>query len=198
MYKNLIRMLVLFTAILPFQTQAQRSDEPWQLDLAAGLSSYYAPIKSLNWSRPELVTQVGYGKPLGSRQLFSVGLQLGYARNNYQGDALYLQLVGQITPVIANKLELGLGLGFGYRMAMYPSRPQVYDQGKWKEGKAFKSVYQVPVQLSIGYRSILLNNYTIRPYLAYQLQPLFRYSPDLSPLPVSNTMLGLKIQQTKK
>ncbi|MEJ0106542.1 MAG: hypothetical protein WDO19_30130 [Bacteroidota bacterium] len=32
-------------------------------------------------------------------------------------------MIGQFTPVIADKIELGLGLGAGYRFALYPSSP---------------------------------------------------------------------------
>ncbi|MEJ0104332.1 MAG: hypothetical protein WDO19_17990 [Bacteroidota bacterium] len=114
-----------------------------------------------------------------------------------RGNALFLQLIGQFTPVIADKIELGLGLGAGYRFALYPSSPLKWNGGNWKKGQAFKGVIQAPVQLSIGYRSVKMQSYEFRPYIAYQLQPLFGYNPDLSPLPVSNFLLGLKIHNYK-
>jgi len=176
----------------------QRTDQPWQLDVSAGLHSFYAPVEHLKWERPELVTTAALNKLLNRKQLFSVGLQLGYARNNYQGDALFVQLIGQITPVIAEKIEVGIGLGAGYRFALYPSSPSKWDGSNWSKGKPFKGVIQTPVQFSLGYRSIRLQSLEFRPYAAYQLQTLFGYSPDLSPLPVSNFLLGLKIHNHKK
>ena len=176
----------------------QRTDQPWQLDVSAGLHSFYAPVEHLKWERPELVTTAALNKLLNRKQLFSVGLQLGYARNNYQGDALFVQLIGQITPVIAEKIEVGIGLGAGYRFALYPSSPSKWDGSNWIKGKPFKGVIQTPVQISLGYRSIRLQSLEFRPYAAYQLQALFGYSPDLSPLPVSNFLLGMKIHNYKK
>lgn len=86
---------------------AQRTDQTWQFDLAAGLHSFYAPAEHLKWQRPELVAMTGY-------------------------------------------------------------------------------------------RSLQLDNYTLRPYLAYQLQGLPGYNPDMSVLPVSNFLPGLKIHNSKK
>ena len=176
----------------------QRTDQPWQLDVSAGLHSFYAPVEHLKWKRPEFVTTAAVNKLLNRKQLFSVGLQVGYARNNYQGDALFVQLIGQITPVIAEKIEIGIGLGAGYRFALYPSSPLKWDGSNWIKGKPFKGVVQAPIQLSLGYRSIRFQLLEFRPYAAYQLQALFGYSPDLSPLPVSNFLLGMKIHNYKK
>src|SRR6478609_1395923 len=116
------------------QDKNGRTDQPWQLDVAAGLHTFYAPIKDLKPERPELLTSVGWGKPLGHKQLFAVTLHLGYAHNNYQGDAMYLQLLGQFTPVIANKVEAGIGLGFGYRFAFYGNTPQKWNGQEWVKG----------------------------------------------------------------
>jgi hypothetical protein len=191
--------IFLFLSFFIVRTaNGQRTDQPWQLDVAAGLHSFYAPVEHLKWKRPEFVTTATLNKLLNRKQLFSVGLQLGYARNNYQGDALFVQLIGQITPVIAEKIEVGIGLGAGYRFALYPSSSSKWDGGNWIKGKPFKGVIQAPVQLSLGYRSIRLQSLEFRPYTAYQLQALFGYSPDLSPLPVSNFLLGMKIHNYKK
>lgn len=176
-----------------FVPAQERTDNPWLLDITAGLHSFYAPVQELQWKRPELMTTLGWGKPLGNKQSFEVTLQLGYARNNYQGDALFLQLLGKYQPLIAKKIELGIGLGFGYRLAFYPSKPQKWNGNEWKAGTGFKGIFQVPVQLSLGYRSLHLNRYEIRPYAAYQLQALMGYNPDLSLLPVSAGLIGFKI-----
>ena len=191
---------VIFFLLLSaaMQSRAQRTDQPWQVDVAAGLHSFYAPVENLKFQRPERVATAAVHKLLHPKQLFSVGLQVGFARNNYQGDALFFQLVGQITPVIADRIELGVGLGAGYRFAFYPSSPQQWNGSEWRKGKPFQGIIQAPVQLSIGYRSIKWQALEIRPYAAYQLQALFGYNPDLSPLPVSNFLMGLKVHNYKK
>lgn len=195
---KLFAKLLFFLLILAAEGKAQRTDQPWQLDLSAGLHSFYVPAQQLKWKRPEFVTTAALNKLLNRKQLFSVGLQLGYARNNYQGDALFLQLLGQFTPVIAQRIELGVGIGGGYRFALYPSSPLKWDGSSWSRGRSFKGVIQVPLQFSAGYRSFRMQSLEFRPYAAYQLQALFRYSPDLSPLPVSNFLLGVKVHNHKK
>lgn len=177
------------------QKDTERTDNPWQVDVAAGMQSFYAPAMGAKSGRPELITTAGVGKPLGPQQTFAVTLQLGYARNNYHGDALFLQLLGQYTPVIAKKVEAGIGLGIGYRVSMYSSEPLKWERGNWKKGNAIKGMFQVPVQLSLGYRSLQINHYELRPYVAYQMQALLGYNPDLPLLPVSASLLGIKIQK---
>lgn len=193
--KHYCTLIIMLFACCFGSNAQERTDQPWQLDLAAGLHSFYAPAEHLQWKRPELFTMAGLGKPLGKKQTFEVTLQLGYARNNYQGDAVFLQLLGKYQPLIAQKIELGLGLGFGYRLAFYPAKPQKWNGSGWTAGSTFKGIYQVPAQLSIGYRSLQIDRYEVRPYIAYQLQALLGYNPDLSPLPVSAALLGLKIQK---
>lgn len=192
-YRVQLTVTILILSMAGFAQE--RTDQPWQLDLAAGVHSFYAPLPGLEVKRPEFITTAGWGKPLGRKQLFEVTLQLGYARNNYQGDAIFLQVLGKIQPVIARKIELGMGLGFGYRFSLYPSKAQKWSGSEWKEGTPFKGMFQVPVQFSLGYRSLHLDKYEIRPYVAYQLQALLGYNPDLSPFPVSAGMLGIKIQK---
>lgn len=194
-WKLLITLIIVALVIPAVGYNQERTDNPWQIDLSAGLQSFYAPVQDLRWKRPELVTMAGIGKPLGVRQHFEVGLQIGYARNNFHGDALFLQLMGKYTPLIAGKVEAGIGMGIGYRLGLYPSGAMKWNGNDWVSRNSFKGMVQIPLQVSIGYRSIELDRYELRPYLAYQLQALLGYNPDLSPLPVSAAMLGLKIQK---
>ncbi|HEX2535480.1 MAG TPA: hypothetical protein VHK69_17170 [Chitinophagaceae bacterium] len=191
----LLLLLASFLSAGAQGKEGQRTDNPWQVDLAAGLHSFYLPGQGARFDRPELITLAGFGKPLGARQQFSVSLQVGYGRNNYQGDALQLQLLGQFTPVVAGKVEAGLGLGFGYRFALYGSSTLSWRNGEWKKGSAGKGLFQVPVQFSLGYRSLFLSDYELRPYIAYQAQALLGYNPDLPLMPVSAALLGVKFQK---
>lgn len=192
MNKNLILFLIICLA--GTTVRAQRTDNPWQVDIAGGIQSFYAPVRHAEFSRPELLMQAGLGKPLGPRQQFLVTLQFTYGRNNYQGDAVGLQLTGAWTPVIAKKIELNLGTGIGYRAGLYANKSMHYENGQWRAGAKAKMMWQIPLQFGIGYRSINIRQYEIRPYLSSQLQVLLGYSPDLSPLPISAALIGLRIQ----
>ncbi|HEY0751782.1 MAG TPA: hypothetical protein VGD26_11540 [Chitinophagaceae bacterium] len=186
---------ILFSCLCLMAAAQERTDNPWQLDVAAGMQSFYAPLDDVKFKRSELLTTVGWGKPLGAKQAFEVTLQLGYARNNYQGDAVFLQLLGKYQPLLFQKIELGIGLGIGYRLGFYPSKAEKWNGSEWVNGSSFKGMIQVPAQLSIGYRSIHLSDYNISPYLACQLQALLGYTPDIKPMPITAGLFGLKIQK---
>lgn len=194
----LLLLMIGIILIRPCSAQGKRTDQPWQLDLAAGVHTFYAPVEHLKWGRSDLTAMAGLNKLIGKRQLFSVGLQLQFFRHNYAGDALALQLIGQYTPVIGQRLELGLGAGVGYRFAMYPGGSLRWNGSDWEKGKSFKGITHFPLQLSLGYRSIQANSYSFSPYVSCQFEILSGYSPDLNPLPVSALMLGVKIHNNKK
>ncbi len=172
---------------------AQQDPPSLQYDIAFGLHSYYLPALGARWNGPEPVAFAGVHQPFNRKQNLGVSLRLGYSRGKFQGDALQAQLLFGFMPVLAQHLELGFKLGVGYQFSFYPSTPVRWDGGQWTAGRPAKGVFQAPVQFSLGYRSIHAGRLDWQPYLAYQLHVLFGYSPDLSPLPVSNALLGFKI-----
>ena len=161
-------------------------------DLAIGLQSYYAPLKHFSIQHPQPVAIAGYNRGLNKRQNIELGIRIGYNRNKFQGDALYVQALFRYTPVIGKYIQPMIGTGAGYQFSFYPSQPLKWNGTEWVNGKNYKGVIQVPLQLGIGYRSIQTNKATITPYVLYQANALFRYSPDLTPMPSSNFLLGIK------
>lgn len=191
-FRNWMPFILLFMTI---QATARNnsSSQPWQFVLSTGIHSYYAPVENLKWGQPDFVASLGMNKLLGQKQNFAIGIHGQFSQYEFQGDAVGLQLLAQFTPVIFRRFELGFGTGAGYRLSLYSTKPLKWDGDKWGNGQGFKGVVQVPVQFSLGYRSVKISSCEIRPFVAYQLQALFRYSPDLSPLPDSNLMFGLKL-----
>ena len=190
---------VMILIVISNNAKAQLSGAaPWQLDLSTGYQSIYAPVKNLRWQNPEMVYQAAVHRTMGIKQQFALGLQIGLTTKRYQGNAVYVQLIGQYNPVIAEKIELGIGTGIGYRLGGYPDAPLKWKGSGWVPGKKVNGMIQVPLQVSIGYRSFHLRHTAIRPYAAVQLQSVLGYSPDLSFLPYSNIILGLKIQNHEK
>lgn len=172
-------------------------EAPLQWDIAAGVHTYHLPGMGAAWSPSGTAVYAGALHSFNGRQSLGLSLRLGYARDKYQGDAVQAQLMFMITPVIAKHIELGMGLGAGYQLSFYPSAPLRWDGGNWVRGKSFKGLFHAPVQLSLGYRSFQALRYEWRPYVAYQVNALFGYSPDLSLLPVSNAMIGVRVSPRK-
>lgn len=187
------KLLLALLLGAPGWVLAQQDRPPLQYDLAVGLHAYYLPALGTRWNGPEPVAFAGIHQPLNRKQSLGLTLRLGYSRGQYQGDALQAQLLFGLAPVLAQHLELGFKLGVGYQFSFYPSPPSRWDEGQWVAGKTGKGVFQAPLQFSLGYRSIHAGRLELQPYLAYQLNVLFGYSPDLSPLPVSNALLGFRI-----
>ncbi len=187
--------LLLVATMLYLQIlKAQDGGRPLQYDIAVGAQSYHLPGFGADWQPSGTAVFAGVTQPLNDRQTLGLTLRLGYGRGRYQGDALDAQLLLNLTPVIARHLEVGLSLGAGYRWCLQPSAPLRYNEtGGWSRTGRGKGVFQAPLQLSLGYRSIRSGGYEWRPYLGYQAQVLFGYSPDLSLLPVSTPLIGIKV-----
>jgi len=161
-------------------------------ELAIGLQSYYAPLKHFSIRHPQPVAIAGYNRSLNKRQNIELGIRIGYNRNKFQGDALYVQALFRYTPVIGKYIQPIIGTGAGYQFSFYSSQPLKWNGTDWVNGNSYKAVIQVPLQLGIGYRSFQTGKATITPYVLYQANALFRYSPDLTPMPSSNFLLGIK------
>lgn len=197
LFRKLFLLALLIFLYRPLAVKAADGTGKWQYTISTGLHSFYAPIENLKWDRPESVTAIGINRMLGKREVFSLALQFQYGWNQYQGDAGSTQLLAQYLPLVLRKMEVGIGLGAGYRFAFYPSSPLKWNGTQWTTGNVYKGMLQVPVQASVGYRSISLQNLAVTPFIACQMQALFGYNPDYSPLPDSNFMIGLKFQFNK-
>lgn len=191
-------LLFFLSLTISVSAENDKTRQPWQFVVSTGIHSYYAPVENLKWGQSDFSASLGINKLFGQKQQFALGVQGQFSQYEFQGDAIGLQLLGQFTPAIFRRIELGIGTGAGYRFSFYRSKPLKWNGNDWVDGKLYKGIIQVPVQISVGYRSIRFGTCNIRPFVAYQLQALFRYSPDVSPLPDSNLMVGLKIHFSKQ
>jgi hypothetical protein len=197
MKRNLIIIFTFFTCHTTIHLSAQQKKKPLGYHLSAGLQTFYAPFLKAEVKGMHQIIMAGVHKPLNGKDNIGLTLKLGYNRHSKQGDAFFTQLLFNYTPVIAKKLELGIGAGVGYQTSFYPSTPFKWNGTEWVEGKSTKTVIQVPAQVSIGYRNIETAKARFTPYVSYQLNALFRYAPDLTPLPSSFFLLGVKYSPKK-
>lgn len=185
---------VLLILFLQITTNVKAEKNQWQYSISSGVHSFYAPVENLKWDNPAFSVSAGVNRLFGDKQFFSVGLQAEFAANKIQGNATSVQLLGQFTPVLLKRIELGFGTGAGYRFSGYPSDPLKWNGSSWENGKKFKGIVQIPVQLSVGFRSVRISDTEIIPFVAYQMKALFGYNPDFDPLPDSQIMFGFKFQ----
>jgi hypothetical protein len=194
---NLIIILSVLFTMGAFNLSAQQRTKPLGFEVAAGLQTYYAPFLKAELKGTQPVFMAGVQQPLNVRNTIGLTLRLGYNRHIQQGDALFTQLLFNYTPLVAKKIELGIGAGVGYQLSFYPSKPLKWNGTEWVEGKATKAVIQFPAQVSIGYRGIETAKGRFTPYVSYQLNALFKYTPDLTPLPSSLFLVGVKYSAKK-
>ncbi|HEX4957931.1 MAG TPA: hypothetical protein VFV46_07115 [Lacibacter sp.] len=193
-YKSLLLSLLVVGSISTSMAQLYPKKS---LEIAAGIQSYYVPLKHFKVQNAQPVFMAGANHTLNTRQNLELGIRLGYNRHKYQGDGLFIQALIRYMPVIARHFQPMIGSGIGYQLSFYPSTSLKYDGTNWVQGPKSKGVIQVPLHVGIGYRSIETKEAFITPFLAYQVNALFRYSPDLTPLPASNFLLGLRYAPRK-
>jgi hypothetical protein len=190
--EKLLMIAFLLILLLQITAKVNAIKNAMQYTVSSGVHSIYAPVENLKWENPAFAVSAGINRMFGEKQFFSVGFQAEFAPQTYQGNATSLQLLGQFTPVIFRNVELGIGLGAGYRFSKYPSKTYKWSGNAWENGKKFKGMVQIPVQLSAGFREIQFSSLGVTPFVAYQLKALFGYNPDFEPLPDSNIMFGFK------
>jgi hypothetical protein len=189
--------------MLPFMLLARAGNAQEQIvtrtwfDAALGLHTYYVPLKHFQVQQVQPLIMAGVNRALNERQTLELSLRLGYNRHKYQGDALYMQALIRYAPTIAEHFQPMLGAGIGYQLSFYPTDAVKYDGSNWVKVSGPKSVIQVPGQIGLGYRSIETSKALVTPYVAYQVNALFRYSPDLTPLPSSQFLLGIRYAPKK-
>ncbi len=192
--KSLLLSAMLLTVVSHIFAQVFPKNS---FEVAAGIQSYYAPLKHFKVQHAQPVFIAGANHAINTRQNLELGIRLGYNRNKYQGDALYIQTLFRYTPLIGKNIQPIIGTGIGYQISFYPSSSLKYDGANWVQGPKSKGVVQVPLQFGVGYRSIETKEAFITPFVFYQVNALFRYSPDLTPLPSSNFLLGLRYAPKK-
>ena len=80
--KCLVQVMVLMTFSISTHAQLHEA-RPWQIDLSAGVHSIYAPVRNLQWQRPEMVYQAAVHRMMGAKHQFALGVQLGFAGNRF-------------------------------------------------------------------------------------------------------------------
>lgn len=190
-------LLPLLFCLAAAKMQAQQIQKIG-FEVGIGCHAFYLPGIGNDIAGLQPYVTLGVFRALNKRQNLKALVSLGYQRNYYQGDGLFAQAQFQYNPLIFKKIDAAIGAGAGYQLAFYPSASLKFEDGKWVKGKAFKSVFQVPLRVSLGLRSKLTHYGQFTPFLAYQANVLFGYSPDLNPLPVSAFTLGLKFNPIQK
>ncbi|MBP6796268.1 MAG: hypothetical protein KA143_14500 [Saprospiraceae bacterium] len=167
------------------------------IELSAGIASYHIPASRFTFSGIQPLLLSGIHRYTGPSQRLSLGMQLSFNKSKYQGNGIQIQGLISFMPDLGKHIQLSLSTGPGFQFSFYPSRPQTWKDDKWKEGKRFKGVITLPLQLSLAYKSIQTGHLVARPYIAYRLQGHFRYTPDLTPLPKSMILVGFTFNKNQ-
>lgn len=187
----------LFLLLLGGTLEAQSSSKT-SFDLSVGVHAFFLPGLKAKFTAPKPMVMLGLYRGLGEKQNLQAGLTLGYQHNPYQGNGLFAQTQIRYEPTIGKTIQPSIGTGVGYQLVYYPSTSLEWNGESWAQGKKFKGVLQVPLRLALGFKGVASASGNFTPYLAYQTNLLFGYSPDLSPFPVGALVGGFKFSPKHK
>lgn len=185
---------VFFWVLIVLSSHSSAQTSGWEI--STGLQSYYLPAPGFHLQSLQPVLQAGRTVALHSASPLGFTVRVGYSRNRYQGDAVYIQSLIGYHPMLGAHLQGGISLGVGYQRSFYSGSSFEWNGEEWVKGKSSHTVWQVPVQFRLGYRSAGSHG-AWTPFLAYQAHAQFKYSPDLTPLPVSNFLIGVQFAPNK-
>ncbi|HPG07860.1 MAG: DUF3575 domain-containing protein [Lewinellaceae bacterium] len=189
------RMRAVFLLVPLLFTMRMAAQSPgWEI--STGVHAYYLPSPGFHIQSLQPLIQVGRLMPFRPSGSLGITFQVGYSRNRYQGDAVYIQSFLGYHPMLGQHLQAGIAIGAGYQRSFFSSSSLRWNGEEWTKGKSSHAVWQVPLQLRLGYRtSGARADWT--PFIAYQVHGQFKYSPDLTPLPVSNFLIGVQYAPNK-
>lgn len=191
MKRNSVVFLIL-SLLVAVRISAQVSG--WEL--SGGLQSFYIPAPGFHVNSLQPVVQAGRTFGFSPSSTMGITMRIGYSRNRYQGDAVYVQSLVGYFPSFGQHLQGGVALGLGYQRSFYSGSSWQWDGQEWEKGRSSRTVWQVPIQFRLGYRTPgATGDWT--PFIAYQVHGQFKYSPDLTPLPVSNFLIGVQYAPNK-
>lgn len=190
--KTLLLFSLLTICFLPF-LQAQNH----YADISAGIFSYHLPASDYKFSGTKPIVNLGLHRFTGPKEKLSIGVQIAIARNKTQGDAYQVHGSIHYSPVKSEYISLSIGTGLGYQISKYPSSSLIWNKNEWQQGKKYKGVIPIPIDLSLSFKRLSIDNNFIQPFISYRLQGHLRYSSNLNPLPKSNFLVGIKLINSK-
>lgn len=196
--KGKFLVLVYFLGFLAHDIHAQDYRQS-RLVYSAKLTfqAYGLPFKNLAQSFRNVGGAIGVDYVYNRSQILYQSVTIGFQRHTAHERLVYVNTQFAYRPLLFNRIEPGLALGIGRAVAISNSQNPYYElaNGSWKKStQQTQGHWQVPLSLSMGYRTTLANGTTFTPYIGYETTPIIRYNNAFSILPYSLISIGTRIK----
>lgn len=190
--------LVSFLGLMAHNLQAQDYRQS-RLVYSAKLTfqAYGLPFKNLSQSFRNVGGAIGIDYVYNRSQTLYQSVTVGFQRHTTHERLVYVNTQFAYRPLLFNRIEPGLALGIGRAVAISNSQNPYYEMenGSWKKSThQTQGHWQVPLSMSLGYRTTLANSTTFTPYIGYETTPIIRYNNAFPILPYFLISVGTRIK----
>jgi hypothetical protein len=189
---------VYFLSFLAHNLQAQEYRQS-RLIYSAKLTfqAYGLPFKNVSQSFRNVGGAIGIDYVYNRSQTLYQSFTVGFQSHTEHERLLYVNTQFAYRPLLFNRIEPGFALGVGRAVAMSNPKNPYYEleNSSWKKStQQTQGHWQVPLSLSMGYRTKLANGTTLTPYIGYEATPIIRYNNAFSILPYSLLSIGTRVK----
>jgi hypothetical protein len=196
-----MRFLLFICPGLLFFSQLCAQDGPKKysnnLPLIVSISFYAVstPFKRIQNNFKNVGIRIGTEFQLNGKGNLLQSLQLGYYRNRFTGNGLYLNSEFIYRPSIRDNTQLDFRVGPGI-MRTFNAMPGLKQgkDGQWFSERSSKTLLQLSGSAGIGHDYTPAGALQISPTIQYEVGALLGYAPDFPVLPFSFIHMGSKFK----
>jgi hypothetical protein len=158
--------------------------------------SYGLPFKNLQDSFKNLGGAIGIDYAYNRSQNLYQSFTVGFQHHTEHERLIYVNTQLAYRPLLFKVLEPGFAIGLGRAVALSNPRNPYYEleNGAWKKGRQNQGHWQVPLSLSMGYRTKMANGTVLTPYISYEATPIIKYNSAFTLLPYSLLSVGTRLK----
>ena len=186
---------LLFFSQLCAQDGPQKSLNKLPLIVSISFHAVSTPFKKIQNNFKNVGIRVGTEFQLNGKGNLLQSLQLGYYRNRFTGNGLYLNSEFIYRPSISGDAQLDFRVGPGITRTFnaMPGLRQT-DDGRWLSERSSKTLLQLSSSAGIAYDYNRPGSFQISPLIQYEIGALLGYAPDFPVLPFSFIHMGSKFK----
>lgn len=163
--------------------------------------TYGLPFQNIGASFRNVGAAVEVGMPFNKSQVFYQTLSLGYQGHQQHETSIYVNTQFNYRPLRYTAIEPSIAVGIGRMLSFSNSKNPYYSikDGIWdKSHNQKQGHWQVPVSLSLGYRSGIGSDKTLTPFVGYDIIPVINYNSAFIVLPYSVLSVGTRARFQSK
>jgi hypothetical protein len=185
----------LFFSPLCAQDGPKKSSNNLPLIVSISFHAVSTPFKKIQNNFKNVGIRIGTEFQLNGKGNLLQSLQLGYYRNRFTGNGLYVNSEFIYRPSITGNTQLDFRVGPGI-MRTFNAMPGLKqgNDGRWFSERSSKTLLQLSGSAGIDYDYTRAGSLKISPTIQYEVGALLGYAPDFPVLPFSFIHMGSKFK----